>query len=111
MSEAPEALTLLGAALKKGALLAGGAGTVLGIIVRRNFQWVEALSAASSGVCCVLFVAPAAARFFGFKGVEELESLASFSCGLLGMYIVDFVFALAKDPFGAWAKWRNGGKP
>lgn len=102
-----DSLSALVAGLKKATLLAGAAGTILGIVVRRQFHWVEGITAAASGVACVLFVVPAAARWGGFKGHEEIENLASFLAGLVGMYFVDFVFTLARDPWGAWERFRG----
>ncbi len=89
---------------KKLVLIAGVVGIVLGIVVRRQFAWKEALTAFVAGGSCVLFVAPMAVRLTGFKGVEEAEQLAGWLAGLGGMYIVDLVFAFYRDPFGTAAK-------
>lgn len=106
------------AGLKKATLLAGAAGTLLGIVVRRQFSWFEALCAAGSGIGCVLFVAPALVRWSGFADERSIENLAAFLCGLLGMYLVDAVFAFARDPFAVgdklldlWERFRLGRRP
>ena len=52
-------------------------------------------------------MAPVAVRWSGFKGVEEVEQFAVWLAGLAGMYLVDFVFALARDPWGAWDRFRG----
>lgn len=93
--------------VKKLILIAGAVGIVLGIVVRRQFNWLEALSAVIAGGSCVLFVAPVAVRWSGFKGVEEVEQFAAWLAGLAGMYIVDAVFAVARDPWSAWDRFRG----
>lgn len=92
---------------KKAVLLAGAVGIVLGVVARRQFNWLEALSAVVAGGSCVLFVAPLTVRWAGFAGVEEVERFAAWLAGLCGMYVVDFVFALARDPWAAWDRFRG----
>jgi hypothetical protein len=99
----------LGIGIKKAMLLAGAIGTVLGIVVRRQFHWFEALTAAASGCSCVLFLAPYLVRFFGADGDKAVENLVAFGAGLFGMYAVDFAFSIARNPWAAYRRWKNGG--
>ncbi len=102
-----ESLSALVAGLKKATLLAGAAGTIIGILARRQFHWIEAITSAAAGVACVLIVAPVAVRWGGFRGQEEVENLSAFLAGLLGMYLVDFMFTLARDPWVTWERFRG----
>jgi hypothetical protein len=92
---------------KKLVLIAGASGVVLSVVARRQFNWPEALSAVVAGGSSVLFVAPLAVRWAGLAGVEEAERFAAWLAGLCGMYVVDFVFAIAKDPISAWDRFRG----
>ena len=96
--------------VKKVTLLAGSAGILLGIVVRRQFQWFEAMVAVVAGISCVLLVAPVAVRWGGFAGSDEVERLAAWLAGMCGMYFVDFVFAVVRDPWSAWRRFKNNGR-
>lgn len=95
---------------KKATLLAGAAGILFGIVYRRQFKWVEAISAAFAGGACVLLVVPVVLRWAGLAGIDEYERLGSWLAGMCGMYVVDFIFAAARDPWGFWRRFRNGGR-
>jgi hypothetical protein len=98
--------TLFG--FKTMALIAGFAGVLLGIVVRRQFDWWEALSAAAAGIGCVLFVAPAIVEWFTLTG--RVEYLVAWLSGMCGLYMVDFLFKVARDPLSFYDRFR-GGRP
>lgn len=97
--------TLFG--IRKAFLMAGAIGVLLGIVKRRQFNWLEATTAAISGASCVLWVAPAVVEWFGLR--DGMAGLTYWACGLLGMYIVDFGSAIAANPWAAFRRWRNNG--
>lgn len=84
MSLDPE--TVLG--IKAAVLKAGAAGTLVGIIWRRQYRLGEAFAAAVAGLGSSVYVGPAVV---GWSGVthEDVHNGIVFACGLLGMYIVD----------------------
>lgn len=84
MSLDPE--TVLG--IKAAVLKAGAAGTLVGIIWRRQYRLAEAFSAAVAGMGSAMYIGPAAGAWFDVAK-EDIHSGIVFSCGLLGMYIVD----------------------
>lgn len=95
--------TLFG--FKKMMLVAGAAGVVLGIVIRRQFDWWEALTAAGAGICCVLFAAPVAVEQLGLSG--KAEYLVAWLSGMCGLYVVDFAFKIARDPMAMWDRFRG----
>jgi hypothetical protein len=95
--------TLFG--FKKMALVAGFAGVLLGIVIRRQFDWYEALTAAGAGICAVLFVAPAAVEWLSLSG--KVEYLVAWLSGMCGLYVVDFAFKVARDPLALWDRLRG----
>lgn len=94
---------------KKMMLIAGMAGVVLGIVIRRQFDWYEALTAAGAGICSVLFVTPFVVEKLDMSGRGEY--LVAWLAGMCGLYVVDFAFKLARDPMAMWDRFRGRGGP
>lgn len=99
--------TVLG--VRRVLLLPGAAGVLMGIVWRRQFKIMEAMTAGAAGVCCVLWVAPAIIEWISAK--EGMAGLISFGSGLTGMYVVDFVIKAAGDPWATLARWRGKDTP
>lgn len=86
MAEGLDQDAILG--IKSAVLKAGAAGTLLGILWRRQYRLVEALSAAAAGMCSSIYVAPAVIAWAAIVH-DDIKSLVIFGSGLLGMYIID----------------------
>jgi hypothetical protein len=57
----------------------------------------------------VLFAAPAVVEWSAAR--DGMAGLIYWVAGLGGMYFARFLLALARDPWGAFQRWRNGGAP
>ena len=109
MAEGLDPESILG--IKSGVLKAAAAGTLLGILWRRQFRLWEALSAAAAGMCSAIYVAPAVIAWAGIVH-DDIKNLAVFGSGLLGMYIIDAAVKFGPQLIRKTLKLpEDGGKP
>lgn len=105
--------TILG--YRRGLLIAGAVGVMVGIIHRRDFTWPTAIVGAVMGASSVLFVAPGAIEILGqfTKVGDGVEGLVYWLCGSAGVYVVTALMSIMRNPWAAFQRWRQirGGQP